>query len=328
MAGILDLLLGRDDRPSFVEETMRQYDQQQRVARRGDAYVNNMPNPSGQMLTATPPTRTGILGALVEGGLEYLGAPPGVQHDAGALTRSMAEGALLGTLDKLDSGDVPGALEYLVGGPALGIAKKALPTMAAKVTSDVISELPMDEASRMARAKKMGFRENMPLYHGSDADFSAFDLAKRGSTTGVAPARVGAAWLAFEPEVADQFADLAAKARGGNPTVYPLVHRASNPAVATLKGTETNLEIAATLEDAFERGYDAVWFKNYTAPDGQTGKNVLVVRDPEQLRSRFAKFDPAKRSSSDLLAGLGGVGATGLLGLMMNQNAPSDRQEP
>lgn len=144
MAGILDLLLGRDDRPSFVEEAMRKYDQQQREARRRAAYVNNMPNPSGQILTAAPPTRAGVLGTLVERGMEYLGAPRGVRDDAGALTRSVAEGALLGTLDKLDSGDIPGALEYFVGGPALGIAKgpakKTLQSMAAKVTDDVISE--------------------------------------------------------------------------------------------------------------------------------------------------------------------------------------------
>lgn len=156
------------------DEFGREYNRQLREARRRAAYVNNMPNPSGQILTATPPTRAGILGTLVEHGLEYFGAPRGVQHDAGSLTRSMAEGALLGAMDKADSGDIPGALEYLAGGPALGMAKKALPTMAAKVTKDVISELPMDEASRMARAKAMGYSD---------------DVFWRGEATGKLPSK-------------------------------------------------------------------------------------------------------------------------------------------
>ncbi|BCH22467.1 hypothetical protein MesoLjLb_22520 [Mesorhizobium sp. L-8-3] len=36
---------------------------------------------------------------------------------------------------------------------------------------------------------------------------------------------------------------------------------------------------------------------------------------------------PRSVSSPDLLAGLSGFGATGLLGLMVNQNAPVERQE-
>lgn len=69
-------------------------------------------------------------------------------------------------------------------------------------------------------------------------------------------------------------------------------------------------------------------FRNHTAPDGQTKKNVLIVRDPAQLRSRFAKFDPVKINSSDLLAGLFGAGATGLLGQMMTgEKAPRNEQK-
>jgi hypothetical protein len=61
------------------------------------------------------------------------------------------------------------------------------------------------------------------------------------------------------------------------------------------------------LKKAWDQGYDAVIVKNYTAPGGRTG-TVLVVKDLAQLRSPFAKFDPTKRNSSDLLAGLAGAG--------------------
>lgn len=174
--------------------------------------------------------------------------------------------------------------------------------------------LPMDTGSRMARAKAAGFRTNMPLFHGTDQSFSAFDPSLGGSTTGAAPARTGAAWVALDPQTADEFANLAAKAHGGSPQVYPLVHRALNPAVVNLDGTETNMEIAATLADAFDNGYDAVMFRNYTTPSGQAGKNIIVVRDPQQLRSPFAAFNPKNLASPNLLAGVAGVGALPAIG--------------
>ena len=66
-------------------------------------------------------------------------------------------------------------------------------------------------------------------------------------------------------------------------------------------------EIQASLKKAWDQRYDAVMVKNYTSPDGRTG-TVLVVKDLAQLRSPNARFDPAKRDSSDLLAGLAGAG--------------------
>ncbi len=209
-----------------------------------------------------------------------------------------------------------------------GKAKKPLQSMAAKVTDNVISELPMDEANRMVRATEMGHRTDTPVYHGSGSSFSAFDrLELRGQAAGARAGRQGAAW-AFDPEVANEFAEMAGKAApGSSPQVYQMYYRSKKEGVLELDGSELDHEIAATLENAFESGYDAVVPKNNTTPGGKTEKNIVAVRDPEQLRSRFPKFDPAKRSSSDLLAGLGGLGATGLLGLMMSQNGPTDRQE-
>jgi hypothetical protein len=67
----------------------------------------------------------------------------------------------------------------------------------------------MDEPSRMARAKELGFRTDDPVYHGSAADFEAFDRAKGGATTGAAPAREGV-WATRDPQDADFYADLAA----------------------------------------------------------------------------------------------------------------------
>lgn len=50
---------------------------------------------------------------------------------------------------------------------------------------------------------------------------------------------------------------------------------------------------------------------------GGDAHKVMIPFAPNQVRSRFAAFDPAKRDSSDLLAGLVPAAAAGALGLQM-----------
>jgi hypothetical protein len=173
-----------------------------------------------------------------------------------------------------------------------------------------IPRLPMDYASRMKRAKQMVFRTEMPLAHGTASDFSAFDLGEAGRTSQAAPALMGV-WTEIvrpgrEAKIAGQFAEMAAARTGAEPRLMPLLHRAENPASLTLTGDEMNHEIAATLADAWDRGHDSLLLRNYTSPGGQTG-DVLVVKDPAQLRSPTARSDPAKRNSRNLLAGTAGI---------------------
>lgn len=106
--------------------------------------------------------------------------------------------------------------------------------------------------------------------------------------------------------MAEEFANQAAGSGNGQ-NILPLFHRAERPARIDLTGTETNHQIAATLDEAWKSGYDAVLLTNYTSPGGLTGQQIIIVKDPAQLRSPFAAFDPAKRSSADLLAGAGGA---------------------
>jgi hypothetical protein len=67
-------------------------------------------------------------------------------------------------------------------------------------------ELPMDQASRMARADEM-----FPAagYHGTDSDISAFDLNRGGHATGANSAKQGV-WIANDSRVADSYANYAA----------------------------------------------------------------------------------------------------------------------
>jgi hypothetical protein len=150
----------------------------------------------------------------------------------------------------------------------------------------------------------------MSLAHSTASDFSVFDLGEAGRPSQAAPARVGV-WTevvrpAREAKIAGQFAEMAAARTAAEPRLMPLLHRAENPASLTLTGDEMNHEIAATLADARGRGHDSVLLRNYTSPGGQTG-DVLVVKDPAQLRAPTAQFEPAKRNSRNLLAGTAGV---------------------
>lgn len=213
----------------------------------------------------------------------------------------------MGLADLAPGGQILGAQEAAREGDVQGAAFAMMPVPGAAKVKNFRRALPMDEASRMARAREMGFHTDMPLYHGSATSFEAFaPPSNAGSTTGAAPARQGV-WSALDPGVADEFAEMAAAKTHQGQQVYPLLHRAERPGSLTLDGSEMNHEIAATLSSAWDAGHDAVLLKNYTTPAGEKGKNILVVKDPSQLRSPFARFDPAQRNSADLLAGVAGA---------------------
>src|SRR5262245_41016238 len=132
--------------------------------------------------------------------------------------------------------------------------------------------LPTDEASRMARAKEMGFYTDIPLAHGTASEFRAFDPARQGAMTRAEPARMGV-WTEVRrsgrpTEIADQFAEMAAETTWGNPQVYPLVHRAQKPASISLTGEEMRHEIAATLDDLWSKGYAKWWIDQSSGGQG------------------------------------------------------------
>ena len=55
-------------------------------------------------------------------------------------------------------------------------------------------------------------------------------------------------------------------------------------------------------------------------------KALGFVLNPSQLRSKFAAFDPFKRDSSDILAGVG-VGGAGFEGLLSNQDKKKKKKK-
>jgi hypothetical protein len=90
--------------------------------------------------------------------------------------RAMREGI---TTDQAADWAAPTAMGMIGMGP-VGAERGAVGAAGGKLKQS----LPMDEASRMARAREMGFVVDEPLYHGGGKSFSEFDVKKAGSVAG------------------------------------------------------------------------------------------------------------------------------------------------
>ena len=226
-----------------------------------------------------------------------------------------------------------------------------------------VKDLPMDEASRMARAREMG-DIGEDLYHGTDRDFPAFGIANRGDATKAKSARA-ATWLVDDPSTASGYADYAAKdaqvqklidasyaaeRRNDWDKANDLMRQAeeleqelfTNPQngqlVMPLRAKGNFMEFDAEgatwgdlddntindlIKDAKRGGYDGLKVLNLV-DEAQYGVDNpathYAVFDPKNIRSRFAKFDPTKKDSADLLASKLLPIPAGLLGLGLYDN--------
>ena len=233
-------------------------------------------------------------------------------------------------------------------------------------------DLPMDEASRMARAEAAGFEGG--LLHGTGSDIAAVDKSKLGQKQNV----LGEGFYSTtNPKRSNRYVPKENRdgelvfSDGGN--VMPLMSRNDN--VFDL-GAPTGSANASSIGSAFEGagfdveyrgGGDQVFIKNKSNPDqsvyldsyqpGQTsiaklkdvfgsnnvtkimeeagfsglsgseslGSKVAVNYNPEDVRSRFARFDPRLAHLKNLSAGVG-VAPIGLLALREEQKRANEEQ--
>jgi hypothetical protein len=227
----------------------------------------------------------GILREGLKGWLDLLGA-----KDTGSLTPEALASFLAGSAGAGMAGAPAGAL-----------------TAAGRRVRPGRDALPMDEASRYSRAREQGWRPEVPLYHATAGDdFSTFALPPPTTTLGIPPVGV---WTTANPDFAGRF-PVRVNARTGELVhgsqmpghrILPLVARWNRLVEVPIAGNEGPFGLHGAVLDAWDKGYDAVRFVN--APGATTGlHDTYVFRQPNQLRSRFAKFDPANRDSDDLLA--------------------------
>lgn len=201
-------------------------------------------------------------------------------------------------LPSTDTGGRLGALASFVGsnmamgGPAGSLG--AGPSMARAANA-----LPMDEASRMARAADMGF--TIDAYHGANADIRAFDMGRAGANTDSGFYGRGA-YFARNPDLAAEYGD----------AIYPVKLKVENPLVLQ------TMDEKQKFDDMFRGPFDQYGrsdFNSAAATDwlkkqghdgvivyGKDGVSEYMVPDARQIRSRFAAFDPARQNEADLLA--------------------------
>jgi hypothetical protein len=208
-----------------------------------------------------------------------------------------------------------------IGEATQGVADAAM-TPGPAVENAVVGALPMDYASRMARAKAMGF--DTPVYHGTGADIREFNNAMS-----VRQAYGAGTHVAENPNLANVFASQFRE--GGR--VMPLMVRLGKVADADTFKQYANIhgwDMGKTTNALKADGYDSVKYAHGQYYNISEGKLVAAkegedtayaILNPENIRSKAAAFDPKKRGSRDIMAGLAAL-AAGTAGL-----AASDRSQ-
>jgi hypothetical protein len=171
--------------------------------------------------------------------------------------------------------------------------------------------LPMDEASRLARADAGGFGGD--LYHGSNADFAAFNPEALDATGQKIMAHGDGTYLGQQARMAERYAT---RRDGG--VMYPVRENMENPWTGDMSATKLSPEDMATYMAA-ESGPEALGFSGRRNTLG-----ISVVPDPSNIRSRFARFDPEFSHLSNLSA----ANASPTAGLLASGAQEQDKPLP
>ena len=195
----------------------------------------------------------------------------------------------------------------------------------AKVLGKINEALDMREAARMQRAKDAGFDTSQTYYHGASrggynvtSDIKSFDPDKVGDKWG--QDRDGF-FFTTNPDEANYYATtngVGENVDGG--AVYPTLQRSDNPLV--IDSTD-DIDLAGEGSVAYwdtrhkdltskakAAGHDSIKLID-RGVYGDDLDSMVVALDPKNIRSVNAAFDPAKKDSANLLAGLGGAGILG-----------------
>lgn len=189
--------------------------------------------------------------------------------------------------------------------------------------------LPMDEASRMARAREMGFDVDNRLYHGTRRSFDEFSLQAPDSTLG--SLNKDAVYLSRYPEVADAYAESTAfrvaSPEDGAPRVIDAYMRSPQPLVlsqsefASIKqaGDPSNRSryaaknVLPELQNWWKKKFGVEYdpdtsafqqlkYLGYSSVEYPGQYSEVAVFDPRNLRSPRAAFDPSQADSANILA--------------------------
>lgn len=277
-----------------------------------------------------------------------------------------AVGSLLGNVRMKPKSPAEEIAGLLSSGRADDVTDEMLSKLTAQDNSELFDlyqsgatgmDLPMDEASRMARAEAAGFDVNKSLYHGTNSDINGFsgnvfssDNPTLASTYNKGLEGAGIYPIMTKSKLGDTLVE-----GGGAGWSQLNVSDVKDPAVAEWldwaegqKISTREIETAASREGRsgvqFEdivdtgAGFNSNKFKNlgYTKEqeralqkqymeDLSKPSNVDVRLSPNLVRSRFARFDPRLAHLKNLSAGVG-VAPIGLLALREEQKRANEEQ--
>lgn len=319
----MDYYLGPTGIPNRVRNLASVFEMFSPAADVADAY-----DASGQLMRARSIPEGATAGAGMATALASLFVP-GNQ-------RAIAQGLDgLGTAARRFGSDQAGSVGRASGEtPAAEVARMLREGRAAEVTDDMMARvdpqemhrlyvggatgqaMPMDEASRMARAREMGFttgrnrqdpiaemrREDNPqLVHYTNQDFDAFRIPERQNRQAI--------WATPDPSVnlatKDNFQTFADDGVTGIPIMARMTNRVS-PYEFRMAGDPMTPGFPRNVTSA-----DVAKANSVGADYAEAGLEYAIF-DPRNIRSKFARFDPRLKHLSNLSAGVGGLGLTGL----------------
>jgi|TARA_R110000803_G_C11947731_1_gene317318 hypothetical protein len=143
-------------------------------------------------------------------------------------------------------------------------------------------KLADDADSKLARAKEQNWETDQPVYHGTGEDFKEFDPERS----------IGGQYWSTTNKAEIDAGEVGAQGKG---VVKEMYHKIKNPA-----GWDEYDKYG--VDELISQGYDGI-----KLPDGK-GHFTYVAFEPNQYRETKAMFDPAKKTSRNLLAGAAGLG--------------------
>jgi hypothetical protein len=164
------------------------------------------------------------------------------------------------------------------------------------------SILPKETRGYVERLREM---RGIQAYHGTNADFTAYDLSKAGAFSGGAKDSQLATFFTDEPAVAAGYAQRAA-ASGEGANIRPVSLHMENPKEIDLGG-QMYPDFASYIQDAKQGGYDGAIFRNVVddvRPGKQQPSTIYALFNPnEAARPAFAEaHEQLSRVTSDALA--------------------------
>jgi len=197
------------------------------------------------------------------------------------------------------SARMEGILEGLSEVASALVSRGVPQSTAAKIAA---GDLPMDQASRSARAAEQGYDLSAPQFHGTSSNFNNM----RASSVGNLGPGV---YTTPDTDYANSRAMVAKFKKGADlnagQNVIPMVSRQGNYLELNQAHVPNQYSTQDAQQNLIDMGYDGI---RRSVGDDLIETNTF---DPSNVRSLFAAFDPEQRASKNMLASGTGLGILG-----------------